>query len=123
RNLPAAGEVGAGEQVAGLATVDAADERFLVVEAAEEEHLPAEGQKRFEHLPQLHLLAFAPGPPFLAVKAVAREETGEAHRRLRGAFLRLLISPDRDRLQPRQRHRHADAAQEGPAGKGLEAGG
>ena len=71
-----------GEQVAGLATVDAADEGFLVVEAAEEQQFFAEGLQRLEHLAELHRLAFALGPPLLAVEAVAGEQAGEAHRRL-----------------------------------------
>ena len=50
---------------------------LLVVEAADEEHLLAEVVERREHLAQLHVLAFALGPPLLAVEAVAGEEHGQ----------------------------------------------
>ena len=49
----------AGEEVAGLAAVNAADEGFLVVEAAQEQQLFAERLQRIEHLAQLHA---APSP-------------------------------------------------------------
>jgi len=39
-NLAAGGETGAGKQIAGLTAMDAADQRFLVVQAAHEEHFP-----------------------------------------------------------------------------------
>src|SRR5258708_443266 len=84
-DFAAAGEVRAGEEVAGLAAMDAADESFLIVEAANEEHFFAEGFERFEHFADLHGFAFAPGPPFLAVEAVAGEEAGHADGRLRSA--------------------------------------
>ena len=118
-DLAAGGKVGAGEQVAGLATVDAADEGFLVVQPAQEQQFLAEGPERLQHLAELHVLALAFGPPLLAVEAVAGEQAGESYRRLRGGVLRPVIAPYRERFQPRQGHRHADAAQEGPAGKGL----
>src|SRR6185437_15457825 len=99
-NFPAAGEVRAGEKIAGLATVDAAD----------------------EDLAQFHLLAFALGPPLFAVKAVARKKAGEAHRRLgsAGGAAGFLIAPDADGFKPGKRHGDAEAVEEGPAGKRVE---
>ena len=80
-NLAAGGERRAGEQVARLRAVDVPLERLLVVQAADEQQLLAEVGQRREHLAQLHRLAFALGPPFLAVKAVAGEQHGQPHRR------------------------------------------
>src|SRR6185312_693891 len=87
-------EVGAGKEVAGLAAMDAADERLGVVQAANEVHLLANGVERLEHLAERHGLAFALGPPFLAVEAVAGEEGGEPHRRLGGSLL--VVAPHRN---------------------------
>src|SRR6185369_17609412 len=106
----------AGEEVAGLRAVNVALERLGVVEAADEQHLLAMIGQRLEHLAQLHVLAFAPGPPFLAVKAVAGEEDGETDRRLTAGLARTrLVAPDGQRFEPRQRHRDAKAAKHGAA--------
>ena len=37
-------------------------------------------------------------------------------------ILRLVVTPDGDRLEPRQRHGHTGAAQERPPGKRIPAG-
>ena len=71
----------AGQQVAGLATMDAADQGFLVIEAAQEQQFLAEGQERLQHLAEFHVVPSPLGPPLLAMEAVAGEEAGEPHRR------------------------------------------
>ena len=86
-DFTAGSQVRAGQEVAGLATVDAADERFGVVQAAKEVHLFAERLERPEHLAKLHLGPFAACPPLLAVEAITREQASETHRRLRITLL------------------------------------
>ena len=80
------------------------------------------GMQRLEHLAQFHL---SPSPlahhsllwnPLPENRQANR--TGGSDERSFG----LLVAPDRQRLQPRQRHRHADAAQEGPPRQGIEDG-
>ena len=70
--------MGPGEQIAGLAAMDAADQGFLIVQPAQEQQFFAERQERFEDFAKLHLRPFALGPPLLAVVAVAGEKAGEA---------------------------------------------
>ncbi len=119
-DLAAGGERRAGEEVAGLRGVDVPLARLLVVEAADEEHLLADGRERREHLAEFHRRAFAARPPFLGVKAVAREEHAEPHRRLAGRLLALgLVAPDGERFHPRERHGDAEASEEGAAGEAV----
>src|SRR5205823_354769 len=108
-NFAAGREMGPGQEVAGLAAMDAADERLRVEQPLEEQHLLAIGPQRFEDAAQLHLLAFAARPPLAAVEAVAREEAREAHRRLRGP----LLAERGQRFEPGKRYADAEAAQEG----------
>ena len=105
-------------QVTGLRAVNVSLEGLLVKETADEEQLLAVLSERREHLAELHRLAFAFSPPFLAVKAVAREEDGQADRcftRDRGTLHR--VAPNVERLQPRQRHRDANSAKHGATGE------
>ena len=117
------GKVGPGEQVAGLAAMDAADEGLGIVEAADKQHLLAVRPQRLEHLAHVHLGGFALGPPFPGVEAVAGEEARQADRRLGGAALGLVVAPDGERFQPGERHGDAEAAKEGAAGEGVGLGG
>src|SRR5947199_329635 len=48
-----------------------------------------------------------------------KNSSSEPHRRFGRRVLGLVVAPHRHRLQPRQRHRHADAAKEGAARQGL----
>src|SRR5439155_26630791 len=75
-NLATGGQWCAREQIASLRTMNISLLRFLVVEPADEQHLLAKIGERREHFPNLHALAFALGPPFLAVKAVAGKQHG-----------------------------------------------
>src|SRR5260370_41127851 len=111
-----------GEQVSRLATVDPADQRFLVVQPLDEKQLFAERKERLQQPPEVHLGAFTPGPPLPAMEPVPGEQAGETHRRLRGTARRL-VTPDRERFQPRQGHGHADPAKEAAAGDGIQDGG
>ena len=67
-NPPPGGQRRAGEQVAGLRTMDVALERLGVVEAADEHHPIPEIVEWIQHLAQLHVGTFALGPPFVPVK-------------------------------------------------------
>ena len=67
-NPPAGSQRRAGKQVAGLRTVDVTLERLGVVEAADEHHPIPEIVEWMQHLTQLHVGAFALGPPFVPVK-------------------------------------------------------
>ena len=104
----------AGQQVAGLPGMNAHADGRLVEQAVDDVDLRLERLQRLEALAQLHLGARALGPPVVAVDAVAHEQHGEAFREGgRGVRpVRRRTAPDGQRLQPRQRHRHADAAQE-----------
>ena len=95
-DFAAGGQAGAGQQIAGLATVNAADQGFLVVKPCEKQHLFAERAQRIEHLAQLHLGTFAAPPPFPAMKAIAGKEARKPHRRLRPRS----IAQSRERFQP-----------------------
>ena len=115
---PARGQRRAGEQVAGLRTVDIALERLGIVQAADEHHLVAKLVKRREHLAQLHVGTLALGPPFVPVITAAGKQDGHARRRLAG--LRRVepgVAPYAARFHPRQRHRRAQPAQHRAAGK------
>ena len=114
-DVAAGGQRGAREQVARLRAVDVALAGLLVVEPLHEEQLLAEAADRLEHLAELHVGARALGPPLLRMEAVAAEQHRQPHGRLVPAHGRLrLIAPDGERLHPRQRHRHAQAAEHGP---------
>ena len=89
--------------------------RLGVEQPADEQRLLARGQERGEHLAELQRLAFAPGPPFLAVEAVAGEQHREAHRGLAGGGAGAIVAPGAQRLHPGQGHGDAEAAQEGAA--------
>jgi len=87
-DLSAGSEVGTGQEVASLATVNAADEGLFIVQPPEKQQLLFERLKRFEYLAEFHLFAFALRPPLFAVKAISGEEKGQPHWRLRGVFVR-----------------------------------
>ena len=59
--------------------MDVSLERFGVEQASHEKHLLAEIVERRQDFTQLHLLAFALGPPLFAVKAVAGKQHGQPH--------------------------------------------
>src|SRR5207302_10465514 len=85
---------------------------------ADEQHPFAKVGQRRQDLAELHALAFALGPPLLAVKAVPGEEDGEANGGLAGASVGArLVAPDGQRFEPRQRHRDAEATQYRAAGQ------
>ena len=112
-NLATRGQRRAGKQVAGLRAVDVSLERLGIVKASDEYRLLAEVLQRGQHLAQLHLRTLAPGPPFLGVKPIAREEHRHAHGCLAGRTLarRRRVAPDRERFHPGQRHGDADASE------------
>src|SRR5579883_1755061 len=94
-DLAAGGQRRTGEEVAGLRAVDVPLERLGVVQAADEQHAVAELLERRQHLAELHALALSPGPPLLAMKAVAGEQHRQPDRRLAGLPGALgLIAPD-----------------------------
>jgi hypothetical protein len=100
--------------------VDIPLERFGIKEAADEEHLLAEVGQGRQHVAELHARTLSLGPPFFAVKAVAREEYGESDRRLAGRLLSLrLVAPDSERLQPRQCHANTNSAKHRAAGEAM----
>ncbi len=87
-DLAARSQGRARQEVAGLRAVDVALQGLGIEQAAHKQKLFAMRGEGFEHLAQLYRLAFALGPPFAAVEAVAREEGGETERgalRLGGA--------------------------------------
>ena len=115
---PARGQRRAGEQVAGLRTVDVALERLGVVETSDEHHPIPEIVERMQHLAQLHVGAFAFGPPFVPVKTAPGEQDRHAGWRLaRLPGLSAGVAPNAQRFHPRQRHRYAEAAQHRAPGK------
>ena len=117
-NPPAGSQRRAGEQVAGLRTVDVTLERLGVVEAADEHHPITEIVQRMQHLAQLHVGALALGPPFMSMKTAAGKQDCHAGWRLaRLPSLSAGIAPDAERFHPRQGHRHAEAAQHRAPGK------
>ncbi len=94
-NFAAGGQRRAGEQVAGLRTVDISLLRLFVVEAPDDQHLFAEIVQWREHFPQFHLFALAFRPPFLRVKAVAGKQHRKPHRRFAGGLgARDGVTPD-----------------------------
>ena len=108
----------AGQQVAGHPGMDADAGRGLVEQAVDDVDLRLDRLERLQRLAQLHRGAAALGRPGIRIDAVALEDDGEALRR-RGDCLRprrrrhrLGRSEARQRLHPRQRHRHTDALQE-----------
>ncbi len=124
-DLAARGERRSREEVPGLRAVDVPLLRLGVVEPADEEHPLAEVGERCEHLPQLQLPPFAPGPPLLRMEAVPREEHRQPDRSL--ARLRAparLVRPDPQRLEPGQGHADPEATEHRTAGEpGLGHGG
>ena len=68
---------GPGEDVPGLARMDADAGGVLVEETADHVQFGAEGRERFEALRQFHVRAAALGPPVLGADAVAHEQGGE----------------------------------------------
>ena len=111
-DVAARGERGAGEEIAGLRAVDVSLEGFGVVKALDEEEAFAVVGDGSQHLAEFHLGTFAAGPPLAAVEAVA----GEKHCQSQWRFARRLaagrfVAPNVDRLQPRERHRNAEAAE------------
>ncbi len=101
------------EQIPGLRAVDISLQGLLIIEPLDEQHFFTEFADRGENLAQLHRLAGALRPPFLAVKAVAGEQHGEADGSLaRASLTGRLVTPDRERLQPRERHRDAQASKQ-----------
>ena len=120
-NLATGREWRTGKQVAGLRTVDVALEGFLVVQPADKKKFLTEVSQRSQHLAELHLLSFTLGPPFVAPKAIPREQYSQTNRSL-AAVLHgggRSIAPYRNRLQPRQRHRDTEATEEGAARKEM----
>src|SRR4051812_4479652 len=87
-------------------------ERLGIEQPPNEEHFFPEIGQGLEHLAQLHVLAFALRPPFLAMKSITREKHRQSNRGLAGHLATAkLIAPNIERFQPRQGHADADAAQ------------
>jgi hypothetical protein len=92
--------------------VDVSLESLGIVEALYEEHLFFQAAQRLEHFAELQVLAFAGGPPFLAVKSVACEEHAKADGRFAGGLAGCgSVAPNAGRFHPGQSHGHTDAAE------------
>ena len=109
---------GAGEQVAGLRTVDVSLQGLGVVEPADENHLFAEIVQRGQDLTEFHRLSLAPGPPLVLVKAAPGKENCHPGRCLACIVLgRSFIAPHPLRFHPGKGHADSESAEHGAAGK------
>ena len=110
----------AGEDVARLPRMNADAGGRFVEQAGDDVQLRLERRQRLEALAQLHLVAGALRPPVLRVDAAAHEQRGEPLGKRAAACRPAGVSaPDGNRFQPRQGHRHADAAEERAAGNRI----
>ncbi len=108
------------EQVHAAEVRAGRDERRLVVQPADEDHVLAVRQHRRQAGPELHRRAGALGPPVRRLDAVREEHDAEAQRRTRGGLARgassgrrgAFLRQQRHRLEPGQRQGDADAAEE-----------
>ena len=107
-NRAARGQRCAGQQSAGLGTMDVALERFRVVETANECQTIPEIIQRREDFAQLHRRPFTLGPPLVFVKSAASEEDGHPRGRLAVRLApRRVIAPHAQGFQPGQSHTDA----------------
>ena len=107
-----------GKEIAGLPGMDADADRRPVEEAVDEVHLRLQAFHRLEALAEFHAFAGTLRPPVVSVDAIAPEEGGKSFwHRGRGAGLQRLFAERGNGFEPRQGHRHTDAAEKRPAGE------